>query len=59
MIAAMIAVAVHKLTLKDIYEMITIPSQHYWPKFVGTAPAHPLYLCKIEMKSPDETVNTR
>lgn len=56
MVAVMLAVAENRLSLQEVYEMLTIPSHKYWPKFVGTAPAHPLFLCKIEMK-PAEEIN--
>lgn len=56
MMATWVAVAQNKLTLKNVYEMITIPSHRLWPKCIDEAPSYALYLSKIEFAPPEEKV---
>lgn len=54
MIAIMVECATGKLSEREFYEMLTIPSNRNWPKNLETAPAHGLYLKNVEFGSPEE-----
>lgn len=46
--ATIIAAAEGKISKRDVYEMITIPSKHSWISSIGMAPAYGLYLANVE-----------
>lgn len=48
MVGVILATAQNRLQLKDVYEMITIPSSKSWCPQASTAPAFGLYLVKVE-----------
>lgn len=59
MVAVLIAVAEGKLTKRDVYEMLTIPSRRNWIDMdrkysLQMAPAHALYFTGIEYKPVEE-----
>lgn len=47
-VSTIIAFAEGRIDTRDIYEMLTIPSKHSWKSGLAIAPAHGLYLAKIE-----------
>lgn len=53
MVGALIAAGEGKLTKRDIYEMLTIPSHHSWKHFIRLAPAHGLYLANVDYGNMD------
>lgn len=42
-----------KVSDKDVYEMLTIPSKNSWTPRIALAPAHGLYLCNVEYLPED------
>ncbi|CAG9860361.1 unnamed protein product [Phyllotreta striolata] len=52
-IAALVALADGKVTIRDIKFMLEIPSRHSWCPQLKTAPAHGLYLCQVEYSKED------
>lgn len=52
-VGALFAVASGKISQKDIYEMLTIPSQHSWLPIVKVAPPYALYLCNVHYDDED------
>lgn len=50
MMGAWIAAAVGRITTRDLYEMLTIPSRHLHGSRITTAPASGLYLADIEFR---------
>lgn len=50
MVGALIGVAKGKITQRDIYEMLTIPSNHHFKcgSGINVAPAYGLYLAEIK-----------
>lgn len=48
MVGALIAVGEGKMSQRDIYEMLTIPSHNSWNHNVCPAPASGLYLVNVE-----------
>jgi len=57
-VGVLIAVAQGKLTKKDVYELITIPSSQNWPSLVQVMPPHGLYLCEVRYR-PEEIEKIR
>lgn len=49
-VGTLVAAAKGKITQRDIYEMLTIPSQRSFCKQINVAPAHGLYLADIEFR---------
>lgn len=59
MVAVLIAVGEGKLTKRDVYEMLTIPSRKNWDDMekkhsLQMAPAHALYFTNIEYKPVED-----
>lgn len=50
MIGTLVATAKGRLTQREIYEMLTIPSQQSFSNKINVAPAHGLYLTNIEFR---------
>lgn len=48
MVGALVAAAEGKVTQRDIYEMLTIPSHHSWNQKIAPVPPHGLYLVNVE-----------
>ncbi|XP_041775866.1 tRNA pseudouridine synthase-like 1 [Anopheles merus] len=48
MVGAWVAAAEGRITERDIYRMLTVPSQNSWCSNVFVAPAYALYLCHVE-----------
>lgn len=55
-IGTLIAAAEGKVTQKDVYEMLTIPSKHSWRSGVPVVPAHGLYLVHVEYPKESKTL---
>lgn len=53
-VAVILGVAQHRLTIREVYEMLTIPSKHSWPSKIGVLPPQGLYLCQIDYDSQDK-----
>ncbi|XP_055638119.1 tRNA pseudouridine synthase-like 1 isoform X2 [Toxorhynchites rutilus septentrionalis] len=53
MVGAWIAAAEERISERDIYEMLTIPSQNSWCDRAVVAPAYGLYLCQVEYNPTD------
>lgn len=53
-VAVILAVAQERITLRDVYEMLTIPSKHTWSSRVDVAPPYGLYLCGVEYDDKDK-----
>lgn len=52
-VGCLVSVACHKISIKDVYEMLTIPSKESWhPKSV-VAPPYGLYLCQVHYDEAD------
>lgn len=48
-----------RITEKDVYEMLTIPSYDMWPMGVAfTAPGHALFLTGVVYEEPEEDSGT-
>lgn len=47
-VGTLIAAGEGKITERDVYEMVTIPSRSSWLRPIKIAPAHGLYLVSIE-----------
>lgn len=47
-------VAQERLTIRDVYEMLTIPSKNSWSAKASVVPAHGLYLCQVEYNEKDK-----
>lgn len=63
-VGTLIAVAEGKITKRDVYEMLTIPSKHAWDASIQIAPPYGLYLARIEYdedakKMPEECDDVR
>ncbi len=54
MVAVILGVAQERLTIRDLYEMITIPSKYSWSPIAAVVPAHGLYLCQVEYNEEDK-----
>lgn len=54
--ATIIAAAEGRISQRDVYEMITIPSKHSWISSIGIAPACGLYLANVEY--PEEVIES-
>ncbi|XP_059607953.1 tRNA pseudouridine synthase-like 1 [Phlebotomus argentipes] len=52
-VGTLLAVAEGKLTQKDVYEMLTIPSKHSWPNVATIAPPYALYLTQVTYREED------
>lgn len=50
MVGSLIAVAENRITHRDLYEMLTIPSKSSFPNKIFTVPSHGLYLADIEFR---------
>lgn len=50
MMGTLIAIACGHITKRDLYEMLTIPSQDLYTNRIRTVPAHALYLADIEFR---------
>lgn len=59
MIGTMIAVAKGHITQRDLYEMLTIPSQESFSNRINVVPAHGLYLADIEFREKCFTENVQ
>ncbi|XP_049534644.1 tRNA pseudouridine synthase-like 1 [Anopheles darlingi] len=53
MVGAWVAAAEGRITERDIYRMLTVPSQVSWCSNVFVAPAFGLYLCRVEYDPND------
>lgn len=53
MVGAWIAAAENRISERDIYRMLTVPSQRSWCDQVIVAPAYGLYLCQVEYDPED------
>uniref|UniRef100_A0A182JTT6 tRNA pseudouridine synthase n=1 Tax=Anopheles christyi TaxID=43041 RepID=A0A182JTT6_9DIPT len=51
MVGAWVAAAEGRITERDIYRMLTVPSPNSWCSNVFVAPAYALYLCHVEYDS--------
>lgn len=52
-VAALVALAQGKVTIRDLKLMLEIPSRHSWCPQIKTLPAHGLYLCEVEYSKED------
>lgn len=53
-VGALVAAAEGRLSEKDVYEMLTIPSYNSWPFNVAFAmPGHALFLTSVEYEEPE------
>lgn len=52
-VAVIIAAGQNRITLKDVYEMITIPSPNSWCSQSSVVPPYGLYLCKVDYDPED------
>lgn len=52
-VAVLIAAGQNRISLKDVYEMITIPSPNSWCPQSSVVPPHGLYLCKVDYNEED------
>lgn len=52
-VATLIAVAYSRITKKDVYEMLTIPSKYSWNSRIAVVPPYGLYLCKVNYDPND------
>lgn len=52
-IGTLVAVGSGKITQKDVYEMITIPSKYSWGPGLAVMPPYALYLCKVHYDEAD------
>lgn len=50
MVGALVAVAKGNINQSDLYEMLTVPSQHSFCNKITIAPSHGLYLADIEFR---------
>lgn len=50
MMGTFVAAAQHRITLRDVYEMLTIPSNTEFLNRINVVPAHGLYLVDIEFR---------
>lgn len=48
MVGAWIAAAEKRISERDVYRMLTVPSQRSWCDQAVVAPAYGLYLCQVE-----------
>lgn len=48
MVAVMIAAGNDKISIRDVYEMLTIPSKFSWPSPIKPVTASALYLTNVE-----------
>lgn len=53
-VAVILAVAQNRITHRDVYEMLTIPSKNSWCPEAVVAPAHGLYLCQVDYDTNDK-----
>uniref|UniRef100_A0AAG5CUY7 tRNA pseudouridine synthase n=1 Tax=Anopheles atroparvus TaxID=41427 RepID=A0AAG5CUY7_ANOAO len=53
MVGAWVAAAEGRITDRDVYHMLTVPSQNSWCSNVFVAPAYALYLCRVEYDPVD------
>ncbi|XP_052894777.1 tRNA pseudouridine synthase-like 1 isoform X2 [Anopheles moucheti] len=53
MVGAWVAAAEGRIDERDIYRMLTVPSQNSWCSNVFVAPAYALYLCHVEYDPND------
>lgn len=49
--SALIGAAERKISKRDVYEMLTIPSKHSWIPSIPMAPGHGLYLKNVEYRA--------
>lgn len=54
MVAIILGYAQNNIQLKDVYEMITIPSRNSWLPNINVVPPHGLYLAKISYDENDK-----
>uniref|UniRef100_T1GHX6 tRNA pseudouridine synthase n=1 Tax=Megaselia scalaris TaxID=36166 RepID=T1GHX6_MEGSC len=52
-IGTLLAVGCGKITQRDVYQMITIPSKHSWCSGLAVMPPFALYLCKVHYDEND------
>lgn len=52
-VGCLVSVACNRVTLKDVYEMLTIPSKESWHPKAVVAPPFGLYLCKVHYDEAD------
>ncbi|XP_058816544.1 tRNA pseudouridine synthase-like 1 [Topomyia yanbarensis] len=57
MVGAWIAAAAGRITERDVYEMLTIPSSHSWCDQSVVVPAYGLYLCHVEYDPADLSIS--
>lgn len=48
MVGAMVAAGNGQISIRDVYEMLTIPSKHSWPSPIKPVSASALYLTNVE-----------
>lgn len=53
MVGAWIAAAEGRISERDIYRMLTVPSHRSWCDSAVVAPAYGLYLCQVEYDPQD------
>ncbi|XP_058121774.1 tRNA pseudouridine synthase-like 1 [Anopheles ziemanni] len=53
MVGAWVAAAEGRISDRDVYHMLTVPSQNSWCSNVFVAPAYALYLCQVEYDPAD------
>uniref|UniRef100_A0A1B0FA01 tRNA pseudouridine synthase n=1 Tax=Glossina morsitans morsitans TaxID=37546 RepID=A0A1B0FA01_GLOMM len=53
MIGSLVAVATNRITVKCLYEMVTIPAKHNWNHRVLLSPAFGLYLSRVHYNVKD------
>jgi tRNA pseudouridine(38-40) synthase len=52
-VGTLIAASLNNITERDVHEMLTIPNNSSWLTKANVAPAHALYLCKVEYDEND------
>ncbi|XP_055845022.1 tRNA pseudouridine synthase-like 1 [Episyrphus balteatus] len=52
-VGCLVSLACHRIQLKDVYEMLTIPSKESWHPKCVMAPPFGLYLCKVHYDESD------
>lgn len=53
-VAVILGVAQDVLTLRDVYELLTIPSKYSWCNSAAVLPGCGLYLCKVHYDDKDK-----
>lgn len=54
LILSFLGVAQERLTIRDVYEMLTIPSKYSWCSQTAVLPPQGLYLCQVTYDDKDK-----